>query len=61
MTNEGLKKKIIDALCGNIKYELRNYPIDNYSEVVFDYEKTADALIAAGIGEVEGAKKEVEY
>ena len=52
MTNEELKKKIIDVLRGNREHELRYHPDDNYTEVVFDYEAIADALIAEGIVEV---------
>ena len=52
MDNEELKKKIIDELRGNREHELRYHPDDNYTEVVFDYEAIADALIAEGIVEV---------
>ena len=52
MDNEELKKKIIDVLRDNREYKLRYHPDDNYSEVVIDYEAIADALIAAGIGDV---------
>ena len=52
MDNEELKKKIIDVLRGNIEYEANAYPDDNYTEVVIKYEALADALIAAGIGDV---------
>ena len=52
MTNEELKKKIMLALYGNIEYELHYFPDDNYTEVEFDYDKLADALIAAGIGDL---------
>lgn len=57
MTNDELKKKIIHALWGNIEYELRDYPDDNCVEVVFNYEAIADALLAAGIGDVKEAEK----
>lgn len=44
--------------CGeNIEYELHYFPDDNYTEVEFDYDKLADALIEAGIGDV----KEIKY
>ena len=51
------REKIIDLLRDNIMYEIQYYPDDNYAEVVFDYEPIADALIAAGIGDV----KEIKY
>lgn len=52
MDNEELKKKIIDVLRDNIEYEVNTYPDDNYTEVVVKYEALADALVAAGIGDV---------
>ena len=61
MTNEELKKKIVDVLRGNIEYELHYFPEDNYTEVEFDHDKLADALIAAGIGDVTPYKAEAEY
>lgn len=52
MTNEELKKKIADVLRENIEYELHYFPDDNYTEVEFDYDKLADALITTGIGDI---------
>lgn len=52
MDNEELKKKIVDVLRDNREYKLQYYPDDNYTEVVIDYEAIADALIAAGFGDV---------
>ena len=60
MDNEELKKKIIDVLRDNIEYEANAYPDDNYTEVVIKYEALADALIAAGIGDVTEWKEQVE-
>lgn len=60
MDNEELKKKIIDVLRDNRKYELRYYPDDNYTEVVIDYESIADALIEAGIGDVSEYKEKLK-
>ena len=60
MTNEELKKKIVDVLRGNIEYELHYFPDDNYTEVEFDYDKIADALIAANIGDVTEWREKVE-
>lgn len=60
MTNEELKKKIIDVLRDNREYELRYYPDDNYTEVATDYEAIADALIAAGIGDVGETKEKLK-
>lgn len=60
MDNKELKKKIIDVLRDNCRYELRYYPDDNYTEVVIDYEGIADALIAAGIGDVGEWKHKAE-
>lgn len=54
------REKMIDAIRGNIEYELRSYPDDNYVEVVFDYGAIADALIGAGIGEVRDAEYRAE-
>lgn len=51
MTNEELKKKIVDVLRGNIEYELHYFSDDNYTEVEFDYDKFADVLLSAGIGD----------
>ena len=48
MTNEELKKKIVDILRGNIEYELHYFPDDNHTEVEFDYDKLADVLLSAG-------------
>ena len=59
MTNEELKKKIVDVLRGNIEYELHYFPDDNYTEVEFDYDKIADALLSAGIGDVTEYKKTI--
>ena len=56
-----MREKLIQVLRDNIEYELRHYPDDNYVEVAFNYEAIADALIAAGVGDVEKAKKEVNY
>lgn len=50
------REKIIDVLQGGIKYELWDYPDDNYVEVAFNYEATADTLISAGIGDVKEAE-----
>lgn len=52
MTNEELKKKIVDVLRGKIEYELHYFPDDNYTEVEFDYDKLADVLLSAGIGDI---------
>lgn len=60
MTNEELKKKIVDVLRGNIEYELHYFPDDNYTEVEFDYDKIADALLSAGIGDVTEWKERAE-
>lgn len=60
MTNEELKKKIVDVLRGNIEYELHYFPDDNYTEVEFDYGKLADVLIEAGVGDVTEWKEKVE-
>ena len=49
MTIEELKKKIEDVLRENTEYELHYFPDDNYTEVEFDYDKLADALIATGL------------
>lgn len=46
---EEVKEKIVDVLRENIEYELHYFPDDNYTEVKFDYDKLADALIAAGL------------
>lgn len=45
--DDELKKKIVGVLRENIEYELHYFPDDNYTEVEFDYDKLADALIAA--------------
>ena len=60
MTNEELKKKIVDVLQGNVEYELHYFPDDNYTEVEFDYDKLADALIANGYGNVADWKRKAE-
>lgn len=54
------REKIIDLLRDNIMYEIQYYPDDNYAEVVFDYNPTADALIAAGIGDISAWKHRAE-
>lgn len=54
------REKIVDVLRDNCEYELRYYPDDNYTEVVIDYEAIADALIAAGVGDVSAVKAEQE-
>lgn len=56
MTN---REKLIQVLRDNIEYELRHYPDDNYVEVAFNYEAIADALIAAGIGDVTEYKETI--
>ena len=56
MTNDELKKKVVDVLRENIEYELHYFPDDNYAEVEFDYDKIADALIAAWIGDASSEK-----
>lgn len=54
------REKIIELLRDNRNYELRYYPDDNNTEVVIDYETIADALIAAGIGDVSTWKHRAE-
>ena len=56
--SDELKKKIVDVLRENIEYELHYFPDDNYTEVEFDYDKLAKALIAAGIGDVSKLQRE---
>ena len=57
MNNDELKKKIVSVLHENMEYELQYYPDDNYTEGEIDYNKLADALSAAVIGDV----KEIEH
>lgn len=57
MTNEELKKKIVSVLRENVKYNMQYYPEDNRIEMGVNYENLADALIAAGIGDVSELKK----
>lgn len=57
MNNDELKKKIVSVLRENMEYELQYYPDDNYTEVEIDYGKLADALIAAGIGDVKTVRE----
>lgn len=45
MTNEEFKKKLALVMKGNIEYELRYYPDDNYTEVDFDYDAIAENII----------------
>lgn len=52
---EKIKDKLRSALVGNIEYELREYPDENFTEIDFDYEKTASNLMEAGIGDVSEA------
>ena len=54
------REKIVEVLRDNIEYELRDYPDDNYTEVVIDYEAIADALIGANIGDVTEWKERAE-
>ena len=54
------RKKIIDVLRGSIEYEVNTYPDDNYTEVVIKYGALADALIAAGIGDVGETKEKLK-
>lgn len=55
MTNEELKKKIVEILKAHIY-------IDNYGLVHrLDYAEIADALIAAGIGDVKEEKFEADH
>lgn len=46
------REKIIDMLQENIEAEIQYYPEDNYAKVVIDCETIADALIAAGIRDI---------
>ena len=56
MNNEELKKKIVSVLRENVKYNMQYYPEDNRIEMGVNYENLADALIAAGIGDVSELK-----
>jgi hypothetical protein len=53
MTNDELKNKIVLILRGNVEYNMQYYPEDNRIEIGVNYDNLADALIAAGIGDVE--------
>lgn len=54
------REKIVEVLRDNIEYDLRDYPDDNYVGVTFNYGAIADALTAAGIGDVTEWKEKVE-
>lgn len=54
------REKMIKVLRDNIEYELRDYPNEHYVGVTFNYGDIADALIAAGIGDVTEWKEKVE-
>ena len=54
------REKMIKVLRDNIEYELRDYPDDHYVGVTFNYGAIADALTAAGIGDVTEWKEKVE-
>lgn len=69
MNNDELKKKIVDIIqsvklctnqanCDICKYDKE---IESYTDMSCTTLRIADALIAAGIGDVKEAKKEVEY
>ena len=60
MTNEELKKKIVEIL--EEGYTPVEYDDGDWGQTYFPTnEDVADALIAAGIGEAKEAKKEAEY
>lgn len=46
------REQMIKVLRDNIEYELRDYPNEHYVGVTFNYGDIADALIAAGIGDI---------
>lgn len=54
------REKIVEVLRDNIEYELRDYPNDHYVGVTFNYGVMADALIAAGYGDVTKWKERAE-
>ena len=58
MTNEELKKKIVEVV---LKSEITGIQIRAITGGYSMANSIADALIAAGIGDVKEAKKEVEY
>lgn len=60
MTNEELKKKLVEILDNNIRWQPYYY-ISRGIVYEDDLKNIADALIAAGIGDVKEAKKETEY
>lgn len=54
------REKMIKVLRDNIEYELRDYPNEHYVGVTFNYGDIADALIAAGIGDVKETERRAE-
>lgn len=59
MTNEELKKKIVEILDNNIRWQPYYY-ISRGIVYEDDLKNIADALIAAGIGDVEEAEHRAE-
>ena len=60
MTNEELKKKIVEILDNNIRWQPYYY-ISRGIVYEDDLKNIADALIAAGIGDVTAYKAEAEH